>query len=159
MLFGITVSLQEAFMLPRYAIAVPVLALLVGCARGPSPVASAIPSMSPLTIQSIAGVYHLVGIDGRALPTAPAPRSREAESAWPIVGGTFEVRPNGTFLIETSYDTKAQGAQSFESKGSCFPIGGGFRMVWDGGGETPLSARGDTLVVNREGSLYSYLRR
>lgn len=147
----------EAFMLPRFVTVVPMMALLVGCASNPPGASLSKPSTAS-TIEAIAGTYGLVTIDGRGIPTAPAAQGGQT-SSWPVVSGTLQVRSNGTFLMETSYETKAETAQTFSFAGSCFSVGNGFRMVWDGGGETALSARGDTLVVNKGGALYSYLRQ
>jgi hypothetical protein len=76
-----------------------------------------------------------------------------------VEAGTLLLRPDGTFRLETSYATSADGARSFAFKGTCFSVGSSFRMVWEGGGQTALSVRRDTLVVNNEGTLFSYLRR
>ena len=144
-------------MFARLTVLAPTLALVVGCASNPSSSELSKPSTAS-TIEAIAGVYGLVTIDGRAIPTAPLAYGGD-NSAWPVVAGTLQVRSNGTFSMETSYETKAETSQTFTFGGSCFSVGNGFRMAWEGGGETPLSARGDTLVVNRGGALYAYLRR
>lgn len=150
-------------MSPRPAIAAAILALFLGCASGPSassPTPSPAPLSAPSTLESIAGDYGLVAVDGHSIPFAPVSRGREATApAWPVVAGTLLLRPDGTFLMETSYDTNVDGARSFAFKGSCFSVGSGFRMVWAGGGQTALSVRRDTLVVDNEGTLFSYLRR
>ena len=151
-------------MSPRSAIAAPMLALLVGCASGPSassPAQSPVPSSPPSTLASIAGDYALVAIDGHSVPFAPVTRSAEGTTqAWPVVAGVLKMRADGTFLVETSYDPNASGAHSVASfKGSCFSAGNGFSMVWEGGGKTALTVRSDTLVVNKDGALFSYLRR
>lgn len=150
-------------MSPRPAIAVAMLALFLGCTTGPSaspPMLNPAP-LAPSTLEAIAGDYGLVAIDGHSIPFAPVSRSREATGpAWPVAAGTLLLRPNGTFLMETSYNTNVDDARSLsEFNGTCFSVGSGFQMVWEGGGQTTLSVRRDTLVVNNEGTLFSYLRR
>ena len=107
------------------------------------------------------GQYRLVAIDGHALPFAPAKKGDAANTeSWTVVGGALVVRPNGTFQVETNYDTK--GADLNNSKytfsGTCFTAGSVVRMVWDGGGQTDLRVRGDTVVVNNQGTAFSYRR-
>ena len=146
----------------RPVIAAAALALLFGCAGGTSQSSrTSGPTLrgSPHTLASIAGDYRLVAVDGRAIPFAQPSRSRDAaEASWPIVAGKLVLRPDGTFLMETTYDTNADGARSFAFKGSCFGAGDAFSMVWDGGGQTPLTIRGDTVVINKQNTLFSYLR-
>jgi hypothetical protein len=71
------------------------------------------------------------------------------------------VRTNGTFQVETNYDTKGdtRDNSSYKFSGTCFSAGTVVRMVWDGGGQTDLRLRGDTIVVNNQGTAFSYLRR
>ena len=146
----------------RPVIAAAALALLFGCAGGtsrssrtPGPALQA----APHTLSSIAGDYRLVAVDGKAIPFAQPPRARETDaSSWPVVAGKLVLRPDGTFLMETTYDTNADGARSFAFKGSCFGAGEAFSMVWDGGGQTPLTIRGDTVVINKQNTLFAYLR-
>jgi hypothetical protein len=137
--------------------------LVVGCASGPAlrTTPNLAPSSAPLTLESIAGGYGLVAIDGRSLPTAPAVRGGATGApAWPVVASSLTLRSDGVFLVETSYETNAEGAQrSFAFSGTCFSAGSDFRMIWEGGGQTALSVRADTVVVNNEGTLFSYVRR
>lgn len=110
----------------------------------------------------IAGEYVLVTIDRHTLPYPPAAGSTAQRSAsWPVLSGTLSLRSNGTFHIETTYGTETSGTgkNSYEFTGTCFSSGDEFTMVWDGGGQTGLSTRGDTLVMKNEGRAFSYLRR
>ena len=145
----------------RPVIAAAALALLVGCAGGTSQssrTSGPAPQSSPHTLASIAGDYRLVAVDGKAIPFAQPSRARDAADAWPVVAGKLVLRPDGTFLMETTYDTNADGARSFAFKGSCFGAGDAFSMVWDGGGQTPLTIRGDTVVISKQNTRFSYLR-
>jgi hypothetical protein len=144
-------------MVRRIGVAVAMLASLLGCASGrsgPSLTPSPAPSSDPPTIEGIVGQYALVAIDGHSLPSAAN------RSAWPVVAGTLTLQPNGTFRLETNYDAKSEGGKSsLQFSGTCYSAGTDVRMVWDGGGLTNLTLRGDTLVLNNEGTLYSYVRR
>ena len=151
-------------MIWKIGLAASTLACVVGCSAArpssePTPTASA--AASPLSLESIAGQYQLVAIDGRALPVAPAKKGDAANTeSWTVVGGTLLVRPNGTFQVETNYDTKGdtRDNSSYKFSGTCFTAGSVVRMVWDGGGQTDLRLRGDTVVVNNQGTAFSYLR-
>lgn|SRR5512146_1620361 len=151
-------------MIWKIGLAASTLACVVGCSAArpssePTPTASA--AASPLSLESIAGQYQLVAIDGRALPVAPAKKGDAANTeSWTVVGGTLLVRPNGTFQVETNYDTKGdtRDNSSYKFSGTCFTAGTVVRMVWDGGGQTDLRLRGDTVVVNNQGTAFSYLR-
>ena len=143
-------------------IAAAALALLVGCAGGTSQSSRtygpALQSPAP-TLASIAGDYRLVAVDGRALPFTEPSRTRDAAaSPWPVVAGKLVLRPEGIFVMETTYNTNADGARSFAFTGNCVGDGEMFNMVWEGGGRTPLTVRGDTVVINKQGTLFSYLR-
>ena len=151
-------------MIWKIGLAASTLACVVGCSAArpssePTPTASA--AASPLSLESIAGQYQLVAIDGRALPVAPAKKGDAANTeSWTVVGGTLLVRPNGTFQVETNYDTKGdtRDNSSYKFSGTCFTAGTVVRMVWDGGGQTDLRLRGDTVVVNNQGTAFSSLR-
>lgn len=151
-------------MLWKFGLAASTLACIVGCSAArptsePTPNASA--AASPVSLESIAGQYRLVAIDGHALPFAPANKGDAAKTeAWTVVGGALLVRSNGTFQVETNYDTKGADLNnsSYTFSGTCFTAGSVVRMVWDGGGQTDLRLRGDTVVVNNQGTAFAYLR-
>ena len=130
------------------------LALVVGCASNKATVGAS-PAAAPLTIATVAGDYTLVTVDGNALPYRP--KSAAGVAARAIVAGSFIVKENGTFRLETSY--AAESAPNAAATGTCYPEDGTMKMVWDGGGLTNMTQRGDTLFLNREGSQYGYLRR
>lgn len=148
----------------KLGLAASTLACMVGCspARPTSePTPSAATAGGTLSLESIAGQYRLVAIDGHALPFAPAKKGDAANTeSWTVVGGALLVRSNGTFQVETNYDTKGADLNnsSYKFSGTCFTAGSVVRMVWDGGGQTDLRMRGDTLVVNNQGTAFSYLR-
>ena len=149
-------------MVRRIGVAAAVFASLLGCASGPSgssPTPNPAPSSAPPTIEGIVGQYNLVAIDGHALPVVPGRAANK--SAWPVVSGTLALQPNGTFRLETVYDRSATegGRSALQFSGTCYSTDTEVRMVWDGGGLTNLTQRGDTLVLNNDGTLYSYLRR
>lgn len=149
----------------KLGLAASTLACIVGCssARPTSePTPSTATAGGTLSLESIAGQYRLVAIDGHALPFAPAKKGDAANTeSWTVVGGALLVRQNGTFQVETNYDTKGADLNnsSYTFSGTCFSAGNVVRMVWDGGGQTDLRQRGDTVVVNNQGTAFSYLRR
>jgi hypothetical protein len=148
-------------MLKRVVVPAVMFAFALGCASATvsSTKPAAAPASQPPTLQDIAGQFALVAIDRHALPYALGSQARAGStSAWPIVGGSLSLNPNGTFRIQTSYDTTGA-VGSFEASGTCYRAESNFKMVWNDGGLTDLILRGDTLLLNKEGSLFAYLRR
>jgi hypothetical protein len=146
---------------------------LVGCAGG-SVSTVAQPSVQatapPVAIQNgqsdvfgaAASEYVLVSVDGHALPYAPSASGDAAIVPTEVISGTLALQTNGAFSIATTYrEARIQGARVYDGKGSgaCAPDGDGFRMYWEGGGDTGLTVSGDTVSVNNNGVLYRYLKR
>ena len=152
----------------KLGIAAPMIVWVLGCATAqptPSPTPAASAASAPtatVSLEAIAGEYTLFAIDGHALPYPPATSSDASRSSsWPVLAGTLSLRPNGTFRVETTYNTSPAGTEknAYQFTGTCFGNGAAFSMVWDGGGETALTARSDTIVVKNEGRAFSYVRR
>jgi hypothetical protein len=153
-------------MVRRIGVATAVLAMLaslLGCATSQSSTvrAGASPASAPPSVEALVGQYALVAVDGHALPYAPRVRGGSAGApAWPVVSGSLALNLNGTFRLETSYDASTDGGRkSFQFGGTCYTSNDEVRMVWDGGGLTNLKARGDTLLLDNDGTAYSYVRR
>lgn len=148
----------------KLGIAAPMLAGLLGCATArpaPAPVPAGSASSVATSLESIAGQYALVTIDGHALPYPSTAGDATRSATWPVLDGTLSLRANGTFHMETTYNTAAGGTEknSYQFTGTCFNSGREFRMIWDGGGQTAFAVRGDTLVLKNEGRAFSYVRR
>jgi len=152
----------------RLAFSAAAVMTLAGCASGAAGTAAGAPA--PATgraeaagrLAAVAAEYTLVAIDGHALPYSPKADNDPGVAPTKVVGGTLTVRANGTFLMSTQYSaTEAQGERRFDGQfsGSCAPQDEGFRMFWDGGGETPLTVKGDTVIVNNNGVRFHYLRQ
>lgn len=114
---------------------------------------------SPLT-----GVYALALIDGHALPFAPAHAGRPANAPpMPeVLSSTLVVRPDGSFIMAMSYRAKAGGVERYFDNpfsGSCTAEGGAYVAQWDEAGRTPLTLKGDTLLLDNEGTIFAYLKR
>jgi hypothetical protein len=73
------------------------------------------------------------------------------------VSGSFRLNANGTFRLQTVYspDIAANGPGA---SGTCYTEGHEVKMIWDGGGLTNMTVRGDTVFLKREALLYTYLR-
>ena len=157
----------------RPAVAAAVMMTLVGCAgsavgTAARPVASAaITSTTAQTgdangLAAVASAYTLVAIDGHALPYARAYGSTPATSVTEVLSGTLIVDATGTFSVVTKYRaSEAKGDQFFDGTftGVCAPDGDGYRMLFEGGGENVLTAKGETVTVNNAGVLYQYQRQ
>jgi hypothetical protein len=136
------------------------LASLIGCSSGRTsgPSVSASPVQAPLTIAAVAGEYSLLSVEGQPLPFAPRTRGGTADaSARPLVSGSFSLKGDGTFQLQTVYDPPGQSAST--GSGACYPEGDQLKMAWDGGGMTNITVRGDTVLLKREGLSYAYLRK
>ena len=146
-------------MLRRLSAAASVVVGVLGCASA-ARTGSASATTSPVpAIATLAGRYALVALDAHALPFAPQTKGGESASAWTVVSGALMLEENGLFRLETTFDPSQAGAQNaIGFGGTCFAADDQVRMVWEGG-STQLAQRGDTLVVKREGVVYSYLRR
>lgn len=157
----------------RLALAAAAAATLVGCGGGAvstaaRPVANA---PAPTTVAqtgvsnglaAVAGEYMLITIDDHALPYAHAYSKESSASAAQAVSGTLSLKADGTFAMSTTYRAvDAQGERRFDgrSSGACARDGDAYRLYWDGGGETALTVRGDTLAVTNDGVLFKYLKR
>jgi hypothetical protein len=108
-----------------------------------------------------AGTFSLVSVDGHALPYAPA-NGDAALAPSVFLSGSLTLQLNGAFSISTTYqEPAARGDRLVLGKfsGSCAPDGDGYRMYWDGGGDSQLTVNGDTAIVNNYGTLLRYLKQ
>ena len=132
-----------------------VLALVLGCAgrQATSSLPTTSPISAPVTLEALAGDYALVAVDGHSLPYAARPQGAS------VASGSFLLNANGTFRLQTvqSPDITTSNAPAFS--GTCYTEANEVKMVWDGGGLTNMSVRGDTVMLKREGALYAYVRR
>ena len=146
-------------MFSRLGGSVLALAALLGCSSSKvnSGPAGIYPAAAPLTLAAVVGEYALITVDGRALPYSPRPAA--GTTVRPVVAGTFLLNANGTFRLQTVYGP-ANGGTSTPSvaSGACYTEGDEVRMMWDEGGSTNMTMKGDTVTLKREGVVYAYLR-
>jgi len=156
----------------RLAFAAAIVTTLAGCnggtVGGTRPAASA-PAPAIVTqtgastvLAAVASSYALVAIDGHALPYSQVSSDAQAGVATQVISGTLDLRADGTFMMTTKYRaTEASGVRLFDGQfgGACAPDGDGYRLYWNGGGETALTASGDTVTVNNNGTLFRYLKQ
>lgn len=154
----------------RLAIAAAAVTTLVGCNGGGAgtaarPVATAPAPMTATQsgvsngLAAVASVYTLVTVDGHSLPYAPASELGVAPTQ--VVSGTLNLQADGTFTLTTKYRAiEAQGERTFDGhfSGACARTDEGFRLFWDGGGETALTMTGDTATVNNGGVRFQYVK-
>lgn len=156
----------------KLAVAAAAVATLAGCnggtvggtrptASGPAP-AVVTQTGASTVLAAVASSYALVAIDGHALPYAKVSSDAQAPAATQVIGGTLDLHADGTFTMSTKYRaTEASGVRLFDGQfgGACAPYGDGFRLYWNGGGETALTASGDTVTVDNNGTLFRYLKQ
>jgi hypothetical protein len=157
----------------KLALAATAVTTLVGCNGGGAGTAArpAASTPAPATVTqtgvsnglaAVASTYSLVGVDGHALPYARVSSQDAGSSPTQVVSGTLDLHADGTFLISTKYRaTEPQGVRVFDGQfgGACAPDGDAYRLYWNGGGETALTASGDTVTVNNDGTLFQYVRQ
>jgi hypothetical protein len=159
-------------MWPRLALAAAVATTLVGCNGGAAGTAARpldVPSPATVTqsgvsngLDAVASAYTLVAVDGHALPYTSQRVKGSDTPLTEVISGTLDLERDGTFALSTTYRaTEGSGQRLFDGKftGACAPAGDAFRLFWEGGGETPLTMKGDTVSVNNNGAIYRYLRR
>jgi hypothetical protein len=160
-------------MWPRLAFAAAAVTMLVGCNAGgagtsarPLENAPAVAIVAQTGVSNglaaVASPYTLVAVDGHALPYASQRAKGSDTPLTEVVSGTLNLERDGTFAVSTTYRAAdAQGQRLFEGKftGACAPDGDGFRLYSEGGGETALTMKGDTVSVNNNGVIFRYLRR
>lgn len=137
--------------------------LVMGFALGPhrSEAASQSASQDP---PALPGTYSLVSIDGHPLPYAPVHPATPAGAPPPpvVAGSILTISADSTFTLSMSYRMTRQGAEQVFDRtftGTYVWEGSGYRFMWVNAGQTPVTLRGDTLVLNNEGMLFAYHRQ
>ena len=113
---------------------------------------------------ALAGSYALVSIDGHELPYAPRHPGMPANAPPPpmVVSSLFTISGDSTFQQTMSYRITREGAgQVMERnfRGTYLRKDSSYIFTWVNAGQTPVTLRGDTLVLNNEGMLFTYLRQ
>ena len=156
----------------RLVVGATVAASVVGCSIGmvkqpPSTIVQGPPTTTVVQtgtsngLYAIAGTYGLFAVDDHALPYS-LPSKDAGLMPTQVVSGVLTLNVNGAFVLSTTYRTlDDQGERRFDGQfnGACARDGDDYRLFWEGGGETPVKASGDTLVIDREGVLFRYLKR
>jgi len=113
---------------------------------------------------ALPGTYALVSIDGHPIPYAPIHPGRPADAPPPpvVIGSIFTIKADSTFQQSMSYRVTREGTgqvleRSFS--GTYVQEGSGYVFTWVNAGRTPVTLRGDTLVLNNEGMLFAYYRQ
>jgi hypothetical protein len=78
-----------------------------------------------------------------------------------VLGGTLVIRADGTFDLSTKYrHLEATGGRLFDGQvtGACAPSDNGYRLYWSDGGETAVTASGNTVDVDNGGVLFHYVK-
>lgn len=156
----------------RLVVGATVAASVVGCSIGmvkqpPSTIVQGPPTTTVVQtgtsngLYAIAGTYGLLAVGDRALPFS-LPAKDAALVPTQVVSGTLTLNVTGTFVLSTSYRTMDdQGERQFDGQfnGACARDGDAYRLFWEGGGETAFKASGDTLIIDRDGLQFRYLKR
>jgi hypothetical protein len=64
--------------------------------------------------------------------------------------------------MSMSYRVTRQGAEQVvenQFSGTYVREGAGYRFTWVNAGQTPVTLRGDTLILDNEGMLFTYCRQ
>ncbi len=118
---------------------------------------------APQAQAGLPGTWQLVSVDGHALPYTLVEPGRPADAPPPvIVGGTFTVGADSTFQHVMRFTVTRNGAERVvenPGRGTYARDGERWLFTWQGAGQTPVTLRGDTLVMENEGTALAYLRR
>jgi hypothetical protein len=156
----------------RLVVGATVAASVVGCSIGmvkqpPSTIVQGPPTTTVVQtgtsngLYAIAGTYGLFAIDDHALPYS-LPSKDAGLMPTQVVSGVLTLNVNGAFALSTTYRTlDEQGERRFDGQfnGACARDGDDYRLFWEGGGETAVKASGDTLIIDRDGVMFRYLKR
>jgi hypothetical protein len=157
----------------RLLIGAAVAATVVGCSSAGTPTTTAqnvVPGPATTTVvqtgtsnglYAVAGTYALAAIDNHALPYA-LPSKEPGLQPTTIMSGTLTINVTGTFGLSTTYravEDRVERSFNDQFTGACARDGDAFRMFWEGGGETAVNVAGDTLVMDRDGVRFRYVKR
>jgi hypothetical protein len=147
-----------------------VAASLAACGTSAGTGAGVFADQGPASLQAVTtdgepvGTYRLVSIDGHPVPYAPVdPHGPAHASPGPeIVTGTIVLGADGTFRSTMAYRIERDGsirAMEREFTGTWVREGPGYRLDWDGAGQTPATLEGDTFTYDNVGMLLAYRRQ
>jgi hypothetical protein len=113
---------------------------------------------------ALPGTYVLVSIDGHLIPYAPMHPGRPVDAPPPpvVVGSIFKISADSTFRQTMSYRLIRQGTEEVVERsfsGTYAQDGSGYIFTWVNAGQTPVTLRGDTLVMNNEGMVFTFYRQ
>lgn len=135
-------------------------ALVLAACMPPAP--SVQQAGAPASLAALAGRYTLRTIDGNPIPVSPVHPGAPANARAPeVLASTLVLREDGTFIMAMSYREPTSGGHRFFDmpfSGTWAPDGAGYRMRWDGAGQTGVTIRGDTLVLDNERIIFLYRR-
>ena len=109
----------------------------------------------------IAGSYDLMAVDNHTLPYS-LPAKDAGLLPTQVVSGTLTLNVAGSFALSTTYRAlDDRGERRFDGQftGACARDGDDYRLFWEGGGETAVKLSADTLMLDRDGVLFRYLKR
>ena len=156
----------------RLLLVATIAATVAGCTTAmPRPVPAAIePGPATTTVvqtgtsnglYAIAGSYDLMAVDNHALPYS-LPAKDAGLLPTQVVNGTLTLNVAGSFALSTTYRAlDDRGERRFDGQftGACARDGDDYRLFWEGGGETAVKVSGDTLMLDRDGVSFRYLKR
>lgn len=112
-------------------------------------------------LYAIAGSYDLLAVDNHGLPYS-LPAKDAGLLPTQVLSGTLTLNVAGSFALSTTYRSlDDRGERRFDGQftGACARDGDDYRLFWEGGGETAVKVSGDTLMLDRDGVLFRYLKR
>jgi len=113
--------------------------------------------------EPLAGTYTLLTIAGHALPYAPDHPDRPADAPPPptVVHSVFTVNADGTFSMTMRYrmvvDTASREIDR-DFDGTYAWQDTAYTFSWTGAGQTAVTFRADTLLLNNVGMLFAYVK-
>lgn len=109
---------------------------------------------APASAERIAGLYRLVAVDGKPVPTTVSHGGHELE----VRSGSFTIQTNGTCSSHMVF-VPPSGAEATRDVTATFTQEAGtLRMRWEGAGRTVGKVEGATFTMTNEGMVLVYQR-
>jgi hypothetical protein len=100
----------------------------------------------------ISGVYKLVTLDGKKVPT----KLSHEGAALEIRSGSFTIKADGRCISKMTFVPPSGTEATMERTATYTREGGKLSMQWQGAGRTTGTVKGDTFTMDNEGMVFAF---
>lgn len=111
-------------------------------------------AVRPVDDNDITGIYHLLKVDGTALPDTVSHDGVALE----VRSGTFIISADGTCLSTTRFTSPGGEEMTREVHAHYVVRDSRLIMTWEGAGMTEGTVEGDIFVMDNHGMIFEYTR-